>query len=128
MEIGRILNSYSINIWSVYQYFENIYSECNDNFIIPLRVFESIVEKIELENYSFHVEASPSFQRICKNFFVTHNGVVHINDPSNPKKYQYLGPFFSDSTIEKWMKLCVHTLTPNITQRYSSLGMKNNEK
>jgi MoaA/NifB/PqqE/SkfB family radical SAM enzyme len=121
IEIGEILKSYRINIWSLYQFWplHNARFEKN-KYNLPDAFFDNLIKEILTSKNPFRIEPGPIRERYGTYLFVSHTGSLYTHDQNSTSEYKVLGSIFDDSTIELWQQLHGHSIREQARTRYIS--------
>jgi MoaA/NifB/PqqE/SkfB family radical SAM enzyme len=119
-ELGLMLASYQLDIWSLYQFwpFTGI-TKLNDRHLLPTTEFEQLLVELRMREHSFRLEAGPIEERRGTYFFVAHTGLVYVDEPGDSGEYRFLGSVFDDSTVDTWLQLTGSSIRPVARKRYS---------
>ena len=120
--IGALLCNYPIAEWSLYQFWpQDSAAYVSDAYYISDAHFRQALSKIPTVEYPFVVETHSILERHNTYFFVTHDGNVYANDPSDIKKYLMLGSVFDDNSIFRWQRVAKSSIRHSVRPRYAEL-------
>src|SRR5690242_8418181 len=105
-KLGELLNSFQIELWSLYQFWPlHDASLANDaSYQITSNDFDRLIKSLASSKHSFAIEPGPISERHGTYFFVSHTGLLYINDPSDRSKYRSIGSVFDDESIAEWQR------------------------
>lgn len=119
LKLAELLNSYRINLWSLYQFWPLHDALANNaSYQLTSIDFDSLMKLLLSRKHSFSIEQGPITERHGTYFFVSHTGLLYINHPSDLTKYLTVGSVFDDKAIADWRRLTGSSIRPRAVSRY----------
>ena len=124
LNIKNILTNYKIKIWSLYQFWPlNVSDETQRLYQISDTDFAKVCNTNLLLDDYFIIEINPYKMRYQTSLFTSPNGLLYIHDPTNIKKYSFIGSIFENDLQSLLIKNnIITTIRREVKVRYYSFN------
>lgn len=124
VNIQDVLLEYRIKIWSLYQYWPlNTTIETQKLYEITDEKYEYICNSLNRLDDGYIIEVNPYKKRYQTSLFTSPNGSLYLHDPTDIKKYSFIGSIFNEDLDYLLLKNNIFTTIRNeVKIRYNTFN------